>query len=90
MGRPQNYGSSNQIRGGYSGGSRPRNEGSFNGGFGGGYGGGAFIEILKDEREGPVDGVYNFLYETSDGVTRQEQGQPSGPYNTVVQQGGWS
>ncbi|MCL4152850.1 UNVERIFIED_CONTAM: hypothetical protein GTU68_019066, partial [Idotea baltica] len=48
------------------------------------------INILRDEREGPYNGAYSFLFETEDGTTRQESGSPVGPDGSVVQQGSWS
>lgn len=58
----------------------------------GGGGGGQFpiVPILRDDRNGPVDGVYDFNFETGDGVSRNEQGAPTGPNGAVVQQGGWT
>ncbi|MCL4167046.1 UNVERIFIED_CONTAM: hypothetical protein GTU68_025766, partial [Idotea baltica] len=57
------------------------------GGFGGSF---PIINILRDEREGPYNGAYSFLFETEDGTTRQESGSPVGPDGSVVQQGSWS
>lgn len=49
------------------------------------------VEILKDEREGPdASGAYSFSFETADGTSRQEQGQPSGAAGAVASQGGWT
>ncbi|KAF2360214.1 Insect cuticle protein [Trinorchestia longiramus] len=48
------------------------------------------VEILRDDRNGPIDGVYDFAFETADGVSRNEQGAPTGPNGAVVQQGAWS
>lgn len=58
---------------------------------GGGGGGGNFqiIPILSDNRNGPLNGVYDFDFETGDGIRRNEQGAPTGPNGAVVQQGGW-
>ncbi|XP_018011666.1 pupal cuticle protein 36 isoform X2 [Hyalella azteca] len=48
------------------------------------------VPILRDNRDGPSNGVYNFDFASADGVRRYEQGTPSGPNGAVVQQGGWS
>ena len=48
------------------------------------------VAILRDDRTGPVDGVYDFAFETADGLTRYEAGSPSGPAGAVTQQGSWS
>ncbi|XP_047475911.1 adult-specific rigid cuticular protein 11.9-like [Penaeus chinensis] len=49
------------------------------------------VEILKDEREGPdASGVYSFSFETADGISRQEEGQPSGDAGAVSSQGDWT
>ena len=48
------------------------------------------IAILRDDRNGPVDGQYDFAFETADGLSRNEAGSPSGPNGAVVQQGSWS
>ncbi|XP_063590642.1 pupal cuticle protein 36a-like [Penaeus indicus] len=49
------------------------------------------VEILKDEREGPdASGVYSFSFETADGISRQENGQPSGDTGAVASQGEWT
>ena len=74
----------------------PSNSYSAGGGSSGGAGGfrgaigGPVVPILRDDREGPIDGVYSFDFETGDGISRQEQGAPTGPEGAVVQQGGWS
>ena len=47
------------------------------------------VAILRDDRNGPLDGNYNFAFETADGVSRNEQGAPNGPNGAVTQQGGW-
>ncbi|KAF2364663.1 Glycosyl transferase family 25 [Trinorchestia longiramus] len=75
--------------GGGGAGSRPAYAGG-GGSFGGGFGGGPVVEILRDDRNGPIDGVYDFAFETADGVSRNEQGAPTGPNGAVVQQGAWS
>ncbi|RXG61242.1 Cuticle protein [Armadillidium vulgare] len=74
--------------GGFVGGSR------VSGGFGG-YSGESFrsgpvIAILREERQDPINGEYSFLYETEDGVFRQESGSPVGPEGSTVQQGSWT
>lgn len=49
------------------------------------------IEILKDEREGPdASGAYSFSFETADGVSRHEEGQPAGEAGAVAAQGEWT
>ena len=48
------------------------------------------VEILRDDRNGPLDGVYDFAFETADGLSRSEQGAPGGAAGAVVQQGSWS
>ncbi|KAB7496274.1 Cuticle protein, partial [Armadillidium nasatum] len=53
-------------------------------------GSGPFIPILRDDRTGPLDGVYSFNFETANGIRRHEQGSPSGPLGSVVSQGGWT
>lgn len=63
--------------------------GGAQGGFDGGKYGGPIIPILKDDREGPIDGHYRFEFETGNGISRQEEGAPNGPYGAVTQQGGW-
>ncbi|MCL4171314.1 UNVERIFIED_CONTAM: hypothetical protein GTU68_036917, partial [Idotea baltica] len=51
---------------------------------------GPVIPILRDERYGPAaDGSYSFDFETGNGISRQEQGQP-GLNGAVVSQGAWS
>ncbi|XP_066960758.1 pupal cuticle protein 36-like [Macrobrachium rosenbergii] len=67
------------------------------GGGAGGVGGGAFgigqpvVPILVDNRQEPdASGSYAFVYETGDGISRQEQGFPQGVTGAVAQQGGWS
>ncbi|MCL4169201.1 UNVERIFIED_CONTAM: hypothetical protein GTU68_012351, partial [Idotea baltica] len=51
---------------------------------------GPIIPILRDERFGPTaDGSYSFDFETGNGISRQEQGQP-GLNGAVVSQGAWS
>ncbi|XP_064080738.1 cuticle protein AM1239-like [Macrobrachium nipponense] len=52
---------------------------------------GPVVPILVDVREGPdAAGVYNFNFETGDGISRHEQGAPQGPEGAVAAQGGWS
>ncbi|KAK7085607.1 hypothetical protein SK128_006814 [Halocaridina rubra] len=52
---------------------------------------GPIIPILVDNRQGPDEyGNYNFNFETGNGISRHEQGTPTGPEGAVVQQGGWS
>ncbi|XP_068221040.1 uncharacterized protein [Palaemon carinicauda] len=64
--------------------------------FGGGPAGGfgihqPVVPILVDNRQEPdAFGSYSFVYETADGVSRQEQGFPQGVTGAVAQQGGWS
>ncbi|KAF2360210.1 Insect cuticle protein [Trinorchestia longiramus] len=48
------------------------------------------VPIISDNRNGPLDGVYAFDFETGDGIKRNEQGSPSGPQGAVVSQGGWT
>ncbi|XP_042207143.1 cuticle protein AMP1B-like [Homarus americanus] len=49
------------------------------------------VEILRSDRQGPdATGAYNFLFESADGISRQEQGAPQGPNGAVASQGGWS
>ncbi|KAF2343987.1 Insect cuticle protein, partial [Trinorchestia longiramus] len=48
------------------------------------------IPIISDNRNGPLDGVYDFDFETGNGIRRNEQGRPSGPNGAVVSQGAWS
>lgn len=50
---------------------------------------GSFIPILRDERNGPINGVYDFLFETGNGIRRQEQGAPTAPKGAVESQGSW-
>lgn len=50
---------------------------------------GPVIPILRDNREGPIDGYYKFDFETGDGIVREEEGTPTGPNGAVVQQGSW-
>ncbi|XP_069171136.1 cuticle protein AM1199 isoform X2 [Procambarus clarkii] len=51
---------------------------------------GPVVPILKDERQGPDQaGNYKFDFETSDGISRQEQGAPQGPTGAVAAQGAW-
>ena len=49
-----------------------------------------FIPIVSYNRNGPLNGVYDFDYESADGTRRQEQGAPNGPKGAVTSQGGWS
>ena len=51
---------------------------------------GPLITLLRDDRDGPLNGVYSFTYEQSDGVYRTEQGSPDGPNGAVIQRGSWS
>ncbi|KAK4297388.1 hypothetical protein Pmani_030205 [Petrolisthes manimaculis] len=49
------------------------------------------ITILRQEQQGPdASGTYSFLYESTDGISRQEQGIPQGPNGAVTSQGRWS
>ena len=48
------------------------------------------IPIVSYTRNGPVDGVYDFQYESADGTRREEQGAPNGPEGSVISQGAWS
>ncbi|KAK4294062.1 hypothetical protein Pmani_033272 [Petrolisthes manimaculis] len=49
------------------------------------------ITILRQEQQGPdASGTYSFLYESTDGISRQEQGVPQGPNGAVTSQGRWS
>lgn len=51
----------------------------------------ALVEILKDERQGPdASGAYSFSFETANGISRQEEGQPSGDVGAVASQGDWT
>ncbi|KAF2360211.1 Insect cuticle protein [Trinorchestia longiramus] len=59
-------------------------------GVGGNQGNFRIVPILRDDRNGPVNGVYDFNFETGDGIRRNEQGAPTGPNGAVVQQGGWT
>ncbi|XP_064080832.1 cuticle protein AM1239-like [Macrobrachium nipponense] len=64
---------------------------SYNAPGGGGGPSGPVVPILVDVREGPdAAGVYNFNFETGDGISRHEQGAPQGPEGAVAAQGGWS
>ncbi|KAK3878962.1 hypothetical protein Pcinc_016448 [Petrolisthes cinctipes] len=49
------------------------------------------IAILRQDQQGPdASGTYSFLYESADGISRQEQGAPQGPNGAVASQGRWS
>nr|XP_053653146.1 uncharacterized protein LOC128702742 [Cherax quadricarinatus] len=48
-------------------------------------------EIITEERVGPdAQGNYNFIFESSDGISRKEQGAPQGEWGAVATQGEWS
>ncbi|XP_076068331.1 uncharacterized protein LOC143040783 [Oratosquilla oratoria] len=49
------------------------------------------VPILLDEREGPdADGEYSFNFQTGDGISRQEEGDPLPNTGAVAVQGGWT
>ncbi|KAK8726269.1 hypothetical protein OTU49_010179, partial [Cherax quadricarinatus] len=49
------------------------------------------VEIITEERVGPdAQGNYNFIFESSDGISRKEQGAPQGESGAVATQGEWS
>ncbi|KAA0201509.1 Cuticle Protein CPR RR Uncl [Hyalella azteca] len=48
------------------------------------------IPIISERSSGPLNGAYNFEFETGNGIRRNEQGSPSGPNGAVVSQGGWT
>ena len=50
---------------------------------------GPFIPIVSDRRTGPLNGAYDFAFETGNGIRRNERGTPSGPRGTVVSRGDW-
>ena len=47
---------------------------------------------MKDEREYPdIDGYYRFLYETENGIYREEEGYPKGgPGGMQAMEGFWT
>ena len=86
---PQGYGPPPAPSNSYSSPGGGRGAGGSGGGFAGAIGR-PVVPILRDDREGPIDGVYSFDFETGDGISRHEQGSPTGPDGAVVQQGGWT
>lgn len=51
------------------------------------FGGDGLATILRDERTHNDNGQYQFVFETSNGIFRQEQGNEN---NGIEQNGGWS
>ncbi|KAF2360213.1 Insect cuticle protein [Trinorchestia longiramus] len=60
------------------------------GGAFGGSSSGPVVPILRDDRNGPDNGVYDFWFQTGNGIERREQGAPTAPNNAVESQGSWS
>ncbi|KAL7635390.1 UNVERIFIED_CONTAM: hypothetical protein RMT77_014457 [Armadillidium vulgare] len=89
VGGPGFSGGHGGVQGGFDGG-KYGGHGGVQGGIDGGKYGRPVIPILKDNREGPIDGHYRFEFETGNGISRQEEGAPNGPYGAVTQQGGWT
>ncbi|KAA0201505.1 Cuticle Protein CPR RR Uncl [Hyalella azteca] len=71
--------------------------GSSSAAFGSNFNAGAFgrssgpvVPILRDDRNGPNNGAYDFWFRTGNGIERREQGAPTGPRGAVESSGSWS